>query len=256
MNDKLTALLKRMEDDRLKAKQNGTLEPNPEYKCSICQDKEWVFRVDEKGYEYAKKCQCWERNTALRLMASSGISEEDTKKGFKDFNTFNEQGLTLAKNASISYVREFEQIKNTRHNSILLCGASGRGKTTLGLAVANNLMQKCINVRYMPYREEVTRLKQEITDEYTYSEHMNKLKTAKVLFIDDLLKGKITESDINILYEIINYRYLERLPVIVSTEKLVNELLDFDEAIGSRLLEMCKGYVVTFSKDIPNYRMR
>jgi DNA replication protein DnaC len=256
MDDKLSTLLKRIEQDRLKAMENGTLEPKPNYKCEKCQDKEWIFRVDERGYEYAKKCECWERNTALRLMASSGISEEDTKKGFRDFNTFNEQGLEFAKNTAIKYFKDFDEIKESRHNSLLLCGASGRGKTTLGLAVANNLMQKCINVRYMPYREEVTRLKQEITDEYTYSEHMNKLKTAKVLFIDDLLKGKITESDINILYEIINYRYLERLPVIVSTEKVTNELLDFDEAIGSRLLEMCKGYVVTFSKDIPNYRMR
>lgn len=254
MEDRLKQILKRLEEQHLV--QHDTEEPEQEYKCEICQDREWIFRVDENGCEYARKCQCWERNTALRLMSSSGISEADTLKGFKDFNTFNENGLTIAKNTAIKYFQDFEQIRDSRHNSILLCGASGRGKTTLGMAVANNLMKKCVGVRYMPYRDEVTRLKQEIVDEYTYNEHMNKLKTAKVLFIDDLLKGKITESDVNILYEIINYRYLERLPIIVSTEKLVNELLDFDEAIGSRLLEMCKGYVITFGRDIPNYRMR
>ena len=221
MNDKLSTLLKRIENDRLKAIENGTLLKEPEYKCNICKDKEWIFRVDERGCEYARKCKCWERNTALRLMARSGISEDDMQKGFKDFNTFDEQGLIFAKNTAIKYFKDFEEIRESRHNSILLCGASGRGKTTLGMAIANNLMQKRTGVRYMPYRDEVTKLKQVITDDYTYNEHINQLKTAKVLFIDDLLKGKITESDVNILYEIINYRYLERLPVIISTEKQI-----------------------------------
>ena len=258
MSHKLNAILERLTNEYVNNNNNSIEEEEAEqeYECKLCKDTEWLFYFDKDGKEFWKHCQCRERKTALRLMANSGISEEDTKKGFKDFNTFDEQGLIIAKNTSIKYFKDFEEIRGSRHNSILLSGASGRGKTTLGMAIANNLMQKCVGVRYMPYRDEVTRLKQEVTDEYTYTEHINKLKTAKVLFIDDLLKGKITESDVNVIYEIINYRYLERLPIIVSTEKLVNELLDFDEAIGSRLLEMCKGYVVTFSKDIPNYRMR
>lgn len=226
------------------------------YACNICEDTEWIMRKDENGIEYASPCECREYKTALRLMAASGIREEDTKRGFGDFQTFNESGLVNAKRTAIEYSSKFKEIRETRHNSLLLCGASGRGKTTLGMAVANNLIKNCVGVRYMAYRDEITRLKQEITDEYSYNEHINKLKGARVLFIDDMLKGKITDSDINIMYEIINYRYLERLPMIISTEKYTNELLDFDEAIGSRVLEMCKGYVVTFDKSIPNYRMR
>lgn len=65
-----------------------------------------------------------------------------------------------------------------------------------------------------------------------------------MLYIDDLLKGKITESDVNILYEIVNYRYMNKLPLIISTEKSVSALLDFDEAIASRMLEMCRGNIV------------
>lgn len=228
----------------------------PQYECPICQDTEWVLTKDENGIEFAKHCECYEKKTALRLMANSGIRPEDTKKGFNDFLTFDENGLTFAKQTAARYFMNFGEIRDTRHNSLLLCGASGRGKTTLGMAVANNLIHKCVGVRYMPYRDEVTKLKQEITDDYTYTEHINRLKTAKVLFIDDMLKGKITDSDVNILYEIVNYRYLERLPMIISTEKTTSDLLAFDEAIGSRLLEMCKGYVVTFDSSIPNFRMR
>jgi len=227
-------------------------------KCKICNGTTWIFTTDENGIEYAKPCECRERIISLKLMASSGISEEDSKKGFGGFNTFNETALVTAKNTATLYFQNFLKIENERVNSILLCGASGRGKTTLGLAISNNLISSGVGVRYMPYRDEITRLKQQLGNDskYQYEEHMHKLKNARVLFMDDLLKGKVTDSDINIMYEVINYRYLQRKPVIVSTEKTIEQLLEFDEAIGSRLIEMSKGYIVTFDKSTPNYRLR
>ena len=54
---------------------------------------------------------------------------------------------------------------------------------------------------------------------------------ALIGFIDDFLKGRTTESDVNIVYEIVNYRYNNNLPVIISTEKKPSELIDFDERI-------------------------
>lgn len=251
----MDAILERIKRARELAKSAEPV-PEPVYECPKCKDTGMIMYRDDEGREFGKWCECREKRLALSLLKSSGITEEDTKKGFADFQTFNESGLVFAKQTAARYVKQFAEIRDTRNNSLLLCGASGRGKTTLGMAVANSLIKSCVGVRYMPYRDEMTRLKQEITDDFAYNEHINKLKGAKVLFIDDMLKGKITDSDVNILYEILNYRYLERLPVIVSTEKLTNELLDFDEAIGSRLLEMCKGYVVTFDKSIPNYRLR
>ncbi len=245
-----------MQNIMARCKANAASANKQNYECEKCHDTEWILTPDANGIEFAAPCECRARKTAKRLMAASGISSEDMKKGFADFETFKETGLTTAKNTAIRYYKQFFDVRETRHNSLLLCGASGRGKTTLGIAVANNLISKCVGVRYMPYRDEITKLKQEITDENTYKEHMWKLKSASVLFIDDMLKGKVTESDINILYEIINYRYLERLPLIISTEKFSADLLEFDEAIGSRILEMCKGYVVTFDKSIPNYRLR
>jgi DNA replication protein DnaC len=252
--DALDQILERIKKNRENAKAAGI--PEPQYKCNLCKDTEFILTRNPRGADYAKPCVCTEQKRALRLMANSGIRPEDTKRGFEDFNTFSENGLVNAKQIAARYCKHFTEIKDSRHNSLLLCGASGRGKTTLGMAVANNLIRDCVGVRYMPYRDEVTKLKQIITDEYAYNEQMHRLKTAKLLFIDDMLKGKTTDSDINIMYEIINYRYLERLPMIISTEKLPNELLDFDEAIGSRVMEMCKGYVVTFDSSIPNYRMR
>ena len=108
----------------------------------------------------------------------------------------------------------------------------------------------------MLYREMITRLKQNITDEDAYNKNIDELKTAPMLVIDDLLKGKTTDSDINILFEIVNYRYVCNLPMIVTSEKTTSELLDFDSAIGSRLVEMAEGRIIEFKGNELNYRLR
>ena len=107
----------------------------------------------------------------------------------------------------------------------------------------------------MGYRDAITGIKQNMMDSVYYNKMMNRYKSARVLFIDDLFKGKITDSDVNIMFELINHRYFNNLPVIISSECSVGRLLDVDEALGSRLVEMTKGRVVeTRGKEL-NYRI-
>ena len=107
----------------------------------------------------------------------------------------------------------------------------------------------------MSYREAITKIKQNVMDSEEYERIIGRYKRAKVLLIDDLFKGSITKSDINIMFEIVNFRYFNNLPVIVSCEREVEELLDIDEAVGSRLIEMSKGSVVEFKGRKLNYRV-
>ena len=45
--------------------------------------------------------------------------------------------------------------------------------------------------------------------------------------------------------------------MIISTEKSLKEILMFDEAIGSRLIEMAQNNIITFPRGIENnYRLR
>jgi DNA replication protein DnaC len=94
-------------------------------------------------------------------------------------------------------------------------GQVGSGKTHLCTDIANKLMENFVGVVYMSYRDIVTKLKQSILDEENYNRELNRHKEAKVLLIDDLFKGNITKSDINIVFELINYRYLKNKPIIV-----------------------------------------
>ncbi len=221
------------------------------YECEKCKDRGYIYHSETNSCEI---CECEERKIYERILEKSGISEQFRKKGFKEFETKTEFQKT-AKTIAIDFVKNFKDIENTRNSSIAFLGNCGAGKTHLSIAIANNLMAKNIGVLYMPYRECITRIKQVIIDDIEYNRIVNKYKNARVLLIDDFAKGKITESDINIMFEIINYRYLNQKTIILSSELTQDRLLDFDEAVGSRIIEMCRGRIVEALGIENNYRL-
>lgn len=225
--------------------------------CEKCKGIGWIFTTDENGVECVKECECQEIVKARDRLEASGISEEFRKKGFKNFDDRGMPLLKRARDMAIRYCKEFPMIRDTRTNSVLFMGQVGSGKTHLSMAICNALMDSYkVGVRYMPYREEIIRIKQSIREEDEYDNRIKRFKEAPVLMIDDLLKGKSTEADVNILFEIINYRYLNNLPMIISTEKTVKELLDFDEATMSRAIEMSKGFQSEIRGREFNYRLK
>lgn len=220
--------------------------------CNICNNEGFIY---DKSTNSVKICECEERKRYERILKTSGISEQFRRIGFKEFETRTEFQKE-AKEKAIDYVKNFKEIEKERNNSIAFLGNCGSGKTHLSIAIANNLMTKNIGVLYMPYRECVTRIKQIITDDVEYNRLLNQYKTARVLLIDDFAKGKTTESDINIMFEIINYRYLNNKPIILSSELIQDGLLDFDEAIGSRIIELCKNRITEARGIENNFRLQ
>ena len=153
------------------------------------------------------------------------------------------------------YVNNIGSIIDTRENSILFCGKVGSGKTHLSMGIANKLMDRGIATIIMPYSQDIIRLKQNRMDKEYYNRLISKYKRAKVLLIDDLFKGSVTDSDKSIIFEIIDYRYFNQKPLIISSEKTCEELLYIDEAIGSRIIEMSNGYIVENKGAKSNYRL-
>lgn len=188
------------------------------------------------------------------MLSRSGISEEFLKIGFKEFDTNRKhETVVKAKDIAIDYFKTFTEIKSDQENSIVFLSKNtgtkktgiGTGKTHLSIAIANNIMKVYgIGAIYMPYRDVITKLKQNMIDEVYYQNEVARYKLAPLLLIDDLFKGKVNETDINIMFEIINHRYFNKLPMIVSTEYGVNDLMEFDEAVGSRIVEMSKNHLV------------
>jgi DNA replication protein DnaC len=98
---------------------------------------------------------------------------------------------------------------------------------------------------------------------------MKELKETDVLYIDDLFKsGKDndgrykapTAADVNVAFEVVNYRYNNpELITIISSERTLVELDDIDEAIAGRIAEKSKagGYCINLKPDkTRNWRMK
>ena len=249
----LDAMLARIKESRGESKRQPFSQKI--YECPKCRDTGWVEVEDGQGRSYMKHCECWALRESRRMLEKSGISAEFQKKGFKNFDTRNNPQLVNAQNKAITYLKNFGKCEKTRYNSIMFCGQVGAGKTHLGIAICSNLMSQNVAVYYMSYRNAATKIKQVMTDEGAYNRELQCYMQARVLYIDDLLKGRITESDVNILYEVVNYRYMNNLPLIISTEKSIDNLLDFDEATGSRIIEMCRGNIIQLRGKELNYRL-
>ncbi len=223
--------------------------------CPECNGTGLIWYEDEQGRTFANPCRCTELKEAKERLQRSGLAREFQGKNFDTFRTCDHPQLEDALKTARQYAESLETHQDSSVWSLLLCGQVGAGKTHLGTACCLRLIERGIPVIYMGYRETMTALKSKVTDEEVYTREINRYKKAPVLFIDDFLKGRITEADINIVYEIVNYRYNNHLPMIISMEKTLDALISFDEAIGSRLIEMCRGYIIQFTGKELNYRL-
>lgn len=228
------------------------------YKCCKCKDTTWI-----PGENGLKRCDCYEMDLVNRLWENFGIATKDIKS-LSDFEAWNEI-TTKAKKIAVDYITSFDSIKNDRENGFCLMGQPGAGKTHIVTAIGKALLDKRIPVVYMPYLEVMRELKACSMDEEYYNKKIDRYKKAKVLIIDDLFKdkvkkgkliGELKEADLKHIYPILNYRYLNYLPTLISTECTPLMLLDLDEALGGRILECCgKKFGITFKND-SNYRLK
>ena len=106
------------------------------------------------------------------------------------------------------------------------------------------------------------KLKGIVNEADEYSAELGRLQTIEVLYIDDFFKPVTAEdrdgnlrtvppspADIRIAFEILNYRYINRLPTIISSEWHLSELADMDEATASRIAERCGEYAMVIGRD-------
>lgn len=215
-----------------------------EYKCNICNDLEFIINGNE-----AIPCKCRALREHERRMNKSGIGDEFKSRTFGNYAT-ETSNQAILKDSCMEYVKS----KGWTTGGVCILGNVGSGKTHLAMAIANNLLAKGIEVVYVDYRSFISRMKQSLIDKDTYQSEIARLTEAEILYIDDLYKGKITEVDSSVMFEIINSRYLAKKPIIITSEMCIEQILDVDEGVGSRIYEMCKGYMLV--SDGENMRLK
>lgn len=212
---------------------------------ACCVDGQWENRIQD--------CECVEIINAMKKVKNSGLEKAVENYRFDNFFTDSQWQEKLKKAA--------EAFAANPEGWFFVGGQSGAGKTHVCTAICASLLRRGQDVIYCQWRPESVKLKGCINESDEYCNLIAKYKKARVLYIDDLFKGANTKgpttADIGILFEILNHRYLNDMTTIISSEYLITEIIEFDEAVGSRIAEKSRDYLISISKSREkNYRLK
>lgn len=214
--------------------------------CEICGNKGYLVKTGDNGELLTSECVCMAKRRSMRRIRKSGISDMLTRYTFKNYDDSDDVRKSI-KQTAICYA-------NADSGWFYIAGQPGSGKTHICTAICARLIDRGKDVYYMRWRDESRMLKAQINSQ-ELEEPLEKLKRIAVLYIDDFFKGGSNEADVRLAFEIINARYNDsKLRTVISTEMMLEEILSVDEALGSRIYERSKGYVLEAPKE--NYRLR
>ena len=152
----------------------------------------------------------------------------------RTFENFQPEAQPRAYDQCLAFAK---RTANGANKSILLSGTVGTGKTHLAAAIAHYCIERNLFVLFGNVVDIFQSLKNAFsTDEDILSD----IKSMQLLVLDDLGKEKQSEWTQETIYSIINYRYENMLPTVITTNLTMSDLQSrLGAATVSRLMEMC-----------------
>lgn len=138
-----------------------------------------------------------------------------------------------------------EQIKKSAVSgrSIMLTGLIGTGKTHLAISSARLLIKTEFEKSEQLLNLKITTISEMQSAILDKVKTIDDYKRAEVLIIDDLGAEKDGDWINSKIFELINYRYMQELPTIITTNLNGKELAErIGQRTVSRIVEMCDCY--------------
>jgi DNA replication protein DnaC len=246
MNEKISETLKRLAGDTSKATSptSSSTEPRGELigdpACPHCHGLGYVRLELPLGHpDFGRLQVCICRQAAVRslirdrLYSLSQLDELERltfatfqPRGRSNLPAFNQESLQQAFNVCQAYAHELD-------GWLLVQGGYGCGKTHLAASVANEAVSLGIPTLFLTVPDLLDHLRAAFDSEDTpFDERFDQIRRAALLVLDDLGTQSATEWAREKLFQILNYRYINRLPTVLTTNL---GLEDLDGRIRSRL---------------------
>ncbi|HLO15498.1 MAG TPA: ATP-binding protein [Anaerolineales bacterium] len=170
---------------------------------------------------------------------------------FESFEPRGRKGLGEMQSASLeaayNHARHYAQNLN---GWLLLQGGYGCGKTHLAAAIANFAVEMGVPTLFLTVPDLLDALRFAYdAEDTTFEERFDQIRNAKLLVLDDFGTQNATGWAQEKLFQIINYRYINKLPTVVTTNLSLDEI---EPRIRSRFSD--PELVATVRITAPDYR--
>ncbi|MCF6780894.1 ATP-binding protein [Stutzerimonas stutzeri] len=215
-----------------------------------CQRCRWegihVEPTESQAHIEAVASKLWEAlNNAL---FATGIAPRFRECSFENYRT-SVKGQAEALSVCRAYVDQFQENYDAGR-CLLLLGNFGNGKTHLGCAILKAVVTRFgASALYVPAADFIAALKSSfvrdsaVTEQEIYAE----LASADLLLIDEIGAQNGTEFERQALHQVIDTRYRNRMPTIITSNLPSSELSAY---IGDRALDRLRengGQAVAFT---------
>lgn len=237
----------------------GNLHEKDEIICPRCNNRGGFLEIrmvqlgkNSVPYEFFVECECMLQRVSKKKAEESGLKGL-LKHSFDNFVTQTPIQKEMKKMAMKN--------ANTKKMWFYIGGMTGSGKSHICSAICKHMLNNRHEVKYSIWLEDFRELNFLQNDRSKFKWKMRGLKEVSVLYIDDLFKTKkgvdVSNTDVQMTFEIINYRYNNNLKTIISSELTLEELVKIDEAVAGRIAEKAGEYILNVDMNpAANYRFR
>ena len=205
--------------------------------------------IDDPNFGVLITCDCKQPEKEHRRIEELQRLSELTAFSHKTFENFdsNVPGVQRA------FRRAQEYAANPR-GWLILFGNYGCGKTHLAAAIANEALHRHSQVIFTVVPDLLDHLRSTFgpSSEIAYDERFKTIRDVRLLILDDLGTENTTPWAREKLYQIINHRYNEELPTVITSNRQPE---DIEKRIFSRMSDrvLCDEIIIIEAGD---YRKR
>jgi DNA replication protein DnaC len=170
------------------------------------------------------------------------------------FGNFDQRRVNLSKDMQDNLERAYRlalDFAQSPEGWLVLQGSTGCGKTHLAAAIVNFRYQAGKSALFVVVPEFLDHLRSTFSPEskISYDRLFEQVKTTPLLVLDDFGEQSTTPWAQEKLYQVINYRYNAKLPTVITTSRLLEEM---EDRISSRMSDhkMSTAYCII----APDYR--